>query len=86
MLRPDHPEVGLELKVSELQPKTIIWLQKPARPVASVWVLEIFTHSVWFRAGAVGLDFLAQRTGPDLEQITDDSGLPMKMYAYLGAA
>jgi hypothetical protein len=77
-------EVGRELKVSELKPKTVVVVAKQLRPAATVWVVEIHPEYVHFRAGSINMEFLAARTGPDLEQITDDSGLPMRVYEYLG--
>lgn len=82
---PDHPEVGRELKVSELKVRTIVVLQKPGRNVlTTMWVADILPGSVCFRAGEIRTTFIATRTGTDLEQITDDTGVPMKVYEYLG--
>jgi len=39
---------------------------------------------VHFRAGKVGMEFFALRTGLNQEGITDDSYIPMKVFEYLG--
>jgi hypothetical protein len=78
-------EVGRELKVSELQPQTVVWLHKEGRnAMATMWVVAVGDVFVHFRAGAVRTEFFAERCGPELEQITDDDHIPMKMYEYLG--
>jgi len=51
-----------------------------------MWVVEVLPQSVHFYAGAVEINFLAQRCGPDLESITDDEEKPMRIFEYLGAA
>jgi hypothetical protein len=82
-MTPEHPEIGRELKVSELRPRTIVWLRKNDR-LATLWVMEVTEQGVHFRAGAIGVEFLALRTGPGGEQITDDSHTLMTIYEYLG--
>lgn len=78
-------EIGRELRVSELQPRTIVLLFKEGRSVmVTMWVVRAMSGYVHFHAGAVKAEFLAKRCGPDLEQITDDSGVSMKIYEYLG--
>ena len=79
-----NPEIGRELKVSELKPKTVVIVWKEGRQAATMWVIEVGDVYVHFRAGVVNMEFLALRTGPDLEEITDDHHLPMKIYEYLG--
>jgi hypothetical protein len=80
-----HPEIGRELKVSELRPRTIVWLAKEGRPaIATMWVIEVSEIYVHFRAGAVRTEFYAKRRGPDLEEITDDDNTHMRMFEYLG--
>ena len=77
-------EIGRELKVSELKPRTIVWLFKEGREVAAtLWVVEIRPASVRFLAGKFGMEFLAKRCGPDLEQIADEDS-PMHVFEYLG--
>ena len=79
-------EIGRELKVRELKPKTVVWLAKEGRDLmATMWVVEVGPNFVHFHAGAVLMDFLAERCGSDLEEITDDDNTPMKMFEYLGA-
>jgi len=83
-----HPEIGRELKVSELQPPVVVILWKANRPTtyATLWVRRITPEFVHFGGndGLTEYHFLAERTGPDREQITDDSGTEMKMFEYLG--
>jgi hypothetical protein len=79
-------EVGRELKVSELVPRTIVVLKKETNPVfCTVWVVKVWADCVVFFAGELKTDFFAKRTGPGLERITDDSGIPMQIFEYLGA-
>src|SRR5215472_10938146 len=66
-------EVGRELKVIDLKPRTVVWIAKLNRSTASMWVVAVSEKLVHFRAGKVGMEFFALRTGPDSEQITDDS-------------
>ena len=80
-------EIGRELKVSELQPRTIVLLHKEGRnAMVTMWVVAVGDVYVHFRAGAVHTEFFAERCGPTLEQITDDDHIPMKMFEYLGQA
>jgi hypothetical protein len=81
------PEIGRELKVSELVPETVVILHKPSSRIvayATMWVVQIGDTWVHFRAGAVETEFFALRCGPDLESITDDSHVLMQIYEYLG--
>jgi hypothetical protein len=78
------PEIGRELKVSELVPRTVVVLERPDSFAASIWVVMVQPEYVVFRAGAISLDFIAKRTGPDLEQITDDTGRQLHVHEYLG--
>jgi hypothetical protein len=78
-----HPEIGRELRVSELVPRTIVILHK-GQTLATLWVVEVLQEFVHFRAGAVNTEFIALRCGPDLEGVTDNTGSPMKLYEYLG--
>lgn len=85
MTKPVHPEIGRALKVSELKPQTIVWLQKDGRPtIASWWVVLVSPHHVEFLAGEINTHFLAKRCSADLDSITDDSNIPMAIYEYLG--
>lgn len=81
-----NPEVGRELKVSELRPRTIVVLHKVGRDnfLVTMWVVEILPAYVKFTAGEIRTDFIARRCGPGLDEITDNTGLPMKVYEYLG--
>ena len=80
-----NEEVGRELKVSELKPHTVVWLEKETWNVlTTMWVVEVSEAWVHFFAAAADVNFLATRTGPGREAITDDSGIPMKIYEYLG--
>jgi hypothetical protein len=77
-------EIGRELKASELVPRTVVILEKPGHPFVTWWVLHVFPDYVVFTSGVLRGYFVAHRTGPDLEEITDDTGRPMKVYEYLG--
>lgn len=76
-------EIGRELKASELKPRTVVVLEKPGRPRATVWVVQVRKRFVHFRAGVTQMELFLRRTGPDLEGLADEE-LPMKVYEYLG--
>ena len=76
-------EIGRELKVHELKPPVVVVLEKPGRPMATMWVMAVLPHCVVFEAREVGITFIATREGPDLNQIGDDTHR-MRMYEYLG--
>lgn len=81
----NNPEVGRELKVSELKPQTIVVIHKQARNfLATMWVVEVLPGYVEFAAGELKTLFFARRCGAGLEDITDDVGSPLKIYEYLG--
>ena len=78
-------EIGRELKVSELKPRTVVVLRKETNPTAAtMWVIKITDEFVVFTSGVMRTDFAARRTGPKLEQITDNTGVRMHVYEYLG--
>jgi len=80
-------EVGRELKVSELKSQMVVWLGKEGRDtMATMWVVEVGEVYVHFRAGAVGVELFLKRRGPDLEQITDDTQIPMHVFEFRGVA
>ena len=75
--------IGRELKVSELEPRTVVVLERPGGHAATVWVILIQPKYVVFRAGDICIALVAKRTGPDLEQITDAGG-SLRVHEYLG--
>ena len=77
-------EIGRELRVSELKPKTIVVLERPDVAAVTMWVMAVGPERVAFWAGANSMGFIARRVGPELEQITDDSGRMLRVYEYLG--
>ena len=84
MVKPEHPEIGRELKVSELEPRTVVVLERPESRAATVWVLLVQPEYVVFRLSVISAHFVARRCGPDLEQITDDTGRVLHIHEYLG--
>jgi hypothetical protein len=78
--------IGKELKVSELNSRMIVclWKQSKANVMVTMWVKDVGAGFVHFWAGEANTHFIATRCGPGLEQITDDSEIPMKIYEYLG--
>lgn len=52
--------------------------------MATVWVKQVTQKYVFFRAGKINMELMVIRTGPDLERITDDDRIPMKIFEYLG--
>jgi hypothetical protein len=82
----DHPEVGRELKASELREDTIVWLMKEENPrIASLWVRRISDKMIEFlsirNAGTLEIHLLAFREGENLR----DEEAPLHVYEYLGA-
>ena len=78
-------EIGRELKVSELVPRTVVVLSMDHHPMAATWwVAEVLDEFVVFTSGELRTDFAAKRTGPGREQVTDDTGKPLHIYEYLG--
>jgi hypothetical protein len=77
-------EIGRELLASELKPKTIVVLERPDTAIVTMWVAEVTPQYVIFLAGVTQTCFLAQRAGPHLEQITDDTGRMLRVFEYLG--
>lgn len=78
-------EVGRELKVSELKPRTVVVLSMDHHPMATTWwVAEILDEFVVFTSGELRTDFAAKRTGTGLEQLADNTGKPLHVHEYLG--
>jgi hypothetical protein len=77
-------EAGRELKVSELEIKTVVVVGRPDKALATLWVRDIWEDSVIFWAGSMKMYFIAHRVGPELEQLADDAGTAVKVYEYLG--
>jgi hypothetical protein len=89
MASPDQQsEIGRELRVSELEPRTIVFLHKVGTNIAvTMWVVEIGDVYVHFHAGAAKLaptEFYAVRCGDNLEEVTDDAHNRLKIFEYLG--
>jgi len=86
--KPQHPEIGRELKATELKPPQIVWVHKMGgqfgNTCATMWAVEVLEHCVVFYAGEPKIALLAKRIGPDLTGITDDSNATMRIYEYLG--
>jgi hypothetical protein len=78
-------EIGRELKASELKPGSIVVLAKEGRTaMATVWVVQVGDVWVHFEAPAIRMRFVAVRSGPDLEQLTDDVRSRLRVFEYLG--
>jgi hypothetical protein len=85
MIKPNHPEIGRALLASDLKPETVVWAQKEGSDlVASVWVVSVTPEWVKFRAGDLHIDLMIRRYGPGNELLTDNTGLPIQTYEYLG--
>jgi hypothetical protein len=80
-MKPNHPEIGHQLKAGELQVGSIVVLTKPGRPAVTVWVREVTEHYVHFTAAEIHTEFLATRIG---DRVTDDVGSDLAMFKYLG--
>lgn len=85
------PEVGRELKASELVPETVVVLAKPTSewhqiiPYITVWVVAVRAESVTFWVGHLCTALIAKRTGPEREQLTGITDRPIQVFEYLGA-
>jgi hypothetical protein len=78
-------EVGRELKASELQVKTVVWVTKQGRDaMVTMWVREVGPTFVRLYAGATKTFLLLVRAGPDRDEVEDDDHIPMTLYEYLG--
>ena len=80
-VKPTHPEIGRTLTTRELQVKQIVWLHKPGRPIATMWVVSVEPEWIGFYSGVTRTTFLARRCG---DGITDDDGIIFALYEYLG--
>jgi hypothetical protein len=79
-------ELGKQLTVSDLEKLTlpaVVFLQKKGIPqIFSWWVTDVSPFGVHFYAGEINMHFFAKRTAED--GITDDTGIPMRIYEFLG--
>lgn len=85
MIKPDHPEVGRSLLVSDLKPRDVVWVQKDGNNTV-VTLRVIYVEQDWVLFGAPDLKRIlcVQRCGPDNELLRDGSGAPIQTYEYLG--
>lgn len=81
---PVHPEIGRELKASELQEGTVIIGIKDCghNHAATIWVIKVMPAYVILYAGEVGLNVVLVRTPEDT--LVDDTGAQVHTYEYLG--
>lgn len=87
--KPEHPEIGRELRVSELTPPQIVWVRKlggaHGDSCTTMWVETVTEGHVLFLAGVGRTVLLVRRFGENRDSITDDSNATMRIYEYLGA-
>jgi hypothetical protein len=77
-----HPEIGRELKPSELKPYTVVVTMKEGIPqAATMWVIEVAPTHVLFALNEARIILGAFRNG---DVLTDDTGAVIKVYEYLG--
>jgi ribosomal protein L37E len=84
LMREAGSEIGRKLKASELEPHTIVVVEKADLGCVTFWVKGVSDQLVHLYAGEIGMDLLLLRVGPDRESVTDDSGAAMTIYQYLG--
>jgi hypothetical protein len=82
-------EIGRELKVSELQERTVVWLSKYENQFASMWVWKVDSGFVAFQAGKPAIPMILVAIREDIEpgdreSICDDTGARLRLYEYLG--
>lgn len=76
-------EIGRELSIGELKPKTVVIVSREDRSVyATFWVRSITPHYVEFYSGITHVHFLARRL-PD-GSLQDDTGHHIHVHEYLG--
>lgn len=76
-------EVGRMLRVDELQVKMVVVLGREDRAMMyTAWVTLVGPDMVTFRAGEINTTLVARRH-PD-GRLTDDTGLRILMFEYLG--
>ena len=75
-------EVGRELAVNKLEPKTIVVLRAANRPAVTMWVAVVGMDFVAFYAGVTKTTFIAQLREDG--SLADDAGRVIKVYEYLG--
>jgi hypothetical protein len=80
----DHPEIGRELKVSELKPRTVVVTHADHSPefYATMWVRHITATWVLLEANVIGMELLLL-VQPD-DTLQDGKGHPIHVYEYLG--
>ena len=76
-------EIGRPLKVSELNPKTIVILNK-GETFYSIWVLFVRPELVFFTSGVARTDLCLRRVGDGKEELVDDNNTPIRVFEYLG--
>lgn len=77
----DHPEVGRELKPSDLKLESIVWVTKEGRnALATMWVVGVSNDCVRLYAGEIGTELILSREG---DRLRDDTA-QMHLYEYLG--
>jgi len=84
--KPDHPEVGRELKVSELKEETVVVVASD-RHVVTAWFAFANAKFAFFWMGAAspgGVNLMLFRCGPEWEQLKDETGRDIRVYEYLG--
>jgi hypothetical protein len=78
---PHHPEIGRELKPSELREMLIVWVAKENRnSIATMWVKTITPEMVILYAGVSNIHLVLHRQGDELR----DDDEKMHLYQYLG--
>lgn len=75
-------EMGRELRIDELKPKTVVVLCKEGRPAITIWVSRVGMDYVMFYAGQINLTLIAHLREDGT--LADDSGMRLRVFEYLG--
>ncbi len=79
-------EIGRELTVADLKPKTVVAMSKDMENYATIWVIAITPRFVGFLAAGVepAIELWLARTGEGLNELQDDSRRRVYIREYLG--
>jgi hypothetical protein len=80
----DHPEIGRELRASDLRPNTVVVVRPPGHDDLSItlWVSAVTQDSVTFFAGDLNW-MVINLVRPD-GTIVDDKERVVRVFEYLG--
>lgn len=75
-------EVGRELGVNDLVPRTVVVLQKDGRPMITAWVARVLTDLVMFYMGETRTTLICVRKADGT--LEDDTPARIRVFEFLG--